>query len=320
METRSSYVLVGSVVLAFTVLFFAAVLFLARFSADDQQEFDILFGQSISGLAVGSAVAFNGVPAGKIDKIAIVPDSPQLVRVRISVSPDIPVLKGTTAGIEAVGFTGVSQIQLTGAIGGQPPIDTKGRWGVPIIPPRKGALGQLLASAPELLNNVSAMTASLNKLLNPENRESIGHILANTDRLTSALADRGTEIAATLAETRATMRAATEAANSLKLLVGDTDTLVNGQVKSLVANLDKTVVRANSTLGKLDDLAGAAKPGIDALSTRTVPEIGQLIRDLRDVTTSLGAVSAKLDEDPASALLGGRRLPEYDPSGKKAKK
>ncbi|WP_419816509.1 MlaD family protein [Glacieibacterium sp.] len=320
METRSSYVLVGSVVLAFTVLLFAAVLWLARFSGDTKQEFDILFSQSISGLAVGSAVAFNGVPAGKIDRIAIVPDSPQLVRVRISVDPDIPVLQGTTAGIEGVGFTGVSQIQLSGAVGGQPPIEAKGRWGRPIIPSRKGALGQLLASAPELLNNVSDLTASLNKLLNAQNRDSIAHILASTDRLSNALADRGPEIAATLAETRQTMKAATEAANALKQLVGDTDGLVNDQGKTLFTNLNGTIARANATLGKVDDLVGAAKPGIDALSTRTVPEIGQLIRDLRDVTTSLGAVSAKLDEDPASALLGGRRLPEYNPNGgKKAK-
>ena len=116
------------------------------------------------------------------------------------------------------------------------------------------------------------------------------------------------------------MKAATEAANALKQLVGDTDGLVNDQGKTLFTNLNGTIARANATLGKVDDLVGAAKPGIDALSTRTVPEIGQLIRDLRDVTTSLGAVSAKLDQDPAGALLGGRRLPEYTPNGgKKAK-
>ena len=316
METRSSYVLVGAVVLAFTVLLFAAVLWLARFSGEEKPEYDILFANSISGLAVGSAVAFNGVPVGQVQRIALVPKSPQLVRVRIAVDRETPILKGTTATVEGVGFTGVSQIALTGALGGQPPIREIGGWGRPIIPAKRGGLGQLLASAPELLNNVSALTASLNKMLNPANRESIGGILANTERLSAALADRGPEIAATLAETRATLKAATSAAQQLSNVAGSTDRLINGNVTTLVANLDKTVVRANSSLTKVDELVGSAKPGVDALATRTVPELGQLIGDLRAVTSSLGAVAAKLDEDPASALVGGRRLPEYDPNAK----
>ena len=320
METRSSYVLVGSVVLAFTVLLFAAVLWLARFSGEDKPEFDILFSNGITGMAVGSAVVFNGVPVGTVQKIALVPKAPALVRVRIAVDKDTPILRGTVATVEGVGFTGVSQVALVGSMGGQPPITGKGEWGRPIIPARRGGLGQLLASAPELLSNVSELTASLNKLLNPSNRESIGGILANTERLSNALADRGPEIAATIAETRQTLRAATLAVDQLTKVAGSTDRLINGNVQTLVANLDKTVVRANSSLTKVDDLIGAAKPGVDALSTRTVPEIGQLVADLRAVTTSLGAVSAKLDEDPASALIGGRRLPEYAPdSGPNAK-
>lgn len=315
-ETRSSYVLVGSVVLAFTVLLFAAVLWLARFSGEDKPEYDILFSNGITGLAVGSAVAFNGVPVGSVQKIALVPKAPQLVRVRIAIDKDTPILQGTTATVEGVGFTGVSQIALTGAMGGQPAITAVGGWGRPIIPAKRGGLGQLLASAPELLNNVSELTASLNKLLNPANRESIGGILANTQRLSSALADRGPEIAATIAETRQTLRAATLAVAELGKAASSTNRLINGDVKTLVADLDKTVVRANSSLTKVDELVGAARPGVDALSTRTVPEIGQLIGDLRAVTTSLGAVAAKLDEDPASALIGGRRLPEYDPNAK----
>lgn len=316
METRSSYVLVGSVVLAFTVLLFAAVLWLARFSGEDKPEFDILFTNGITGMAVGSAVVFNGVPVGTVLRIALVPKAPRLVRVRVAVDKETPILRGTVATVEGVGFTGVSQVALIGSMGGQPRITAIGEWGRPIIPARRGGLGQLLASAPELLNNVSELTASLNKMLNPANRQSITGILANTERLSNALADRGPEIAATLAETRETMRAATAAATSLGRLVDSTDGIVKRDLSPLLGNLATTVTRANSSLTKVDELIGAARPGVDALSTRTVPELGQLVRDLREVTTSLGAVSAKLDEDPASALLGGRRLPEYDPNAK----
>lgn len=324
METRSNYVLVGGVVIALTVALFAFVLYLAKFSGDDKKEFDIFFKQSISGLAIGSAVAFKGVPVGQIKQIALLPKTPDSVRVRIEVTSDTPILQGTTAAIEGVGFTGVSQIQLTGAMAGAPPITEVGPFGRPVIPPRAGALGQLLASAPELLNNVSALTASLNELLNPQNRNSLANILKNTDRLTGSLADRGPEIAATLVETRTTLKNASDAAAALTKLVGHTDTIVQNDAGPLVADLRATVKNANATLAKLDATIGSAQPGIDQFTTQTLPETSQLLREARQVTAQLGALAAKLDEDPAGALVGGRKLPEYTAPGyvapKKGKK
>jgi phospholipid/cholesterol/gamma-HCH transport system substrate-binding protein len=323
-ETRSNYALVGGVVIALTIALFAFVLYLAKFSGTEKREFDIFFRQSISGIAIGSPVQFKGVPVGQIREIALLPKTPDAVRVRIEVGTDVPILQGTTAAIEGVGFTGVSQIQLTGAMAGAPPITEIGPFGRPVIPPRAGALGQLLASAPELLNNVSALTASLNELLNPVNRKSLGNILANADRLTGSLADRGPEIAATLVETRATLKQATAAAAALTKLTGHADTILTTDAGPLVHDLRQTAGHANATLAKLDGLVASAQPGIDTFTGQTLPETAQLLREARDATAQLGAIAAKLDQDPAGALLGGRRLPEYAAPGyvppKKGKK
>ena len=324
METRSNYVLVGGVVIVLTVALFAFVLYLAKFSRGDKDEYDIFYRQSISGLAIGAPVQFKGVPVGQVKEIALLPRSPDAVRVRIEIKADTPILHGTTAQIESVGFTGVSQIQLTGAMAGATPITEEGPFGKPVIPPRAGALGQLLASAPELLNNVSALTASLNELLNPANRKSLGNILVNTDRLTGSLADRGPEIAETLVEMRATLKQAAAAAQQLTVLTAHTDTLLTSDAKPLIHNLSLTAAKANDTLGKLDHVIDSAQPGIDAFSTQTLPETAQLLREARDATAQLGAIAAKLDTDPAGALLGGRHLPEYTAPGyvapKKGKK
>ena len=324
METRSNYVLVGGVVIALTIALFGFVLYLAKFSGTDKHQFDIFFRQSISGLAIGSPVQFKGVPVGQIKEIALLPRSPDAVRVRIDVGADVPILQGTTAAIEGVGFTGVSQIQLTGAMANAPPITEIGPFGKPVIPPRAGALGQLLASAPELLNNVSALTASLNELLNANNRKSLGNILGNADRLSGSLADRGPEIAATLVETRATLKQATEAAAALTKLTGHADTILTADAAPLMRNLAETAAHANATLAKLDTVVASAQPGIDTFTGQTLPETAQLLREARDATAQLGAIAAKLDQDPAGALLGGRRLPEYAAPGyvapKKGKK
>ena len=324
METRSNYVLVGGVVLALTFALFAFVLYLAKFSGAEKNKYDIFYRQSISGLAIGAPVQFKGVPVGEVKEIALLPRSPDAVRVRIEIKADTPILHGTTAQIESVGFTGVSQIQLAGSMAGATPIDEPGPFGVPVIPPRAGALGQLLASAPELLNNVSALTASLNELLNPANRKSLGNILASTDRLTGSLADRGPEIAATLVEMRGTLKQATAAAQAMTQLTAHADTLLTTDAKPLVHDLALTASHANATLGRLDAVVASAQPGIDTFTTQTLPETAQLLREARDATAQLGAIAAKLDEDPAGALIGGRKLPEYTAPGyappKKGKK
>ena len=313
METRSNYAIVGAVVVALVIAMFAGVIWLSRYSGSDNQHFDIFFKQSINGLAVGSPVAFNGVPVGKIEEIKLLPETPQFVRVRISIAEDVPVLKGTTAVVEGLGFTGVSQIALSGAMQGAAKIVEIGPYGVPVIPSRVGGFGALLANAPELLNNVSKLTERLAEVLDTENRNSIAGILHNVDRATGVLADRAPEIAQTIAEARNMLVVATATLQKIDRLAGDTDALLTSDGKPLLADLRTAIKTAEATLQRVDELARAARPGLETLSTETLPETNRLIRDLRELTGSLGAVAAKLDEDPAGALLGGRPLPDYDP-------
>ena len=313
METRSNYAIVGAVVVALVIAMFIAVLWLARFAGADDQRFDIFFKQSITGLAIGSPVAFNGVPVGKIEEIKLLPDTPQFVRVRITIAADVPVLKGTTAAVEAVGFTGVSQISLSGAMQGAEPISAPGPYGVPIIPPRVGGFGALLASAPELLNNVSQLTERLSELLNPENRRSIAGVLKNADTVTGALADRAPEITATIIEARTTLETASATLKRFETLAGSTQSLIDKDGKPMIADLHRAINAAETSLKRIDALTASAQPGIETFNTQTLPEANRLVRDLRDMTSSLGAVAAKLDEDPAGALIGGRTLPDYVP-------
>jgi phospholipid/cholesterol/gamma-HCH transport system substrate-binding protein len=316
METRSNYAIVGAVVVALIVAIFAGIIWLAGLSASNNQHFDIFFKQSINGLAVGSPVAFNGVPVGKIEEIKLLPETPQFVRVRISIGKEVPVLKGTTAAVEGVGFTGVSQISLEGAMQGAAPITDKGPYGVPVIPSRVGGFGALLANAPELLNNVSKLTERLAEVLNPENRESIAGILRNTDKATKAIADRAPDIAATITEARTTLQATTAALKRVEALTATADSLLTEQGKPAVADLRAAITAAEATLKRIDSLAATAQPGVETLSSQTLPEANRLLRELRELTASLGAVAAKLDTDPAGALVGGRTLPDYDPNRK----
>jgi phospholipid/cholesterol/gamma-HCH transport system substrate-binding protein len=107
METRSNHVLVGAVVLILLAVLALFTVWLARVNTTSEKEYDIFFKQAVDGLNKGSQVAFSGVPAGQVKEIGLFKPDPSLVRVRIAVNSDVPVLQGTTATIQGVGFTGV---------------------------------------------------------------------------------------------------------------------------------------------------------------------------------------------------------------------
>ncbi|HMI19233.1 MAG TPA: MlaD family protein [Sphingomonas sp.] len=309
METRSNNVLVGGVVLVLIAITLAFTVWLAGFGGSHEKKFDILFKTSVDGLAKGSAVTFSGVPVGKVDDVVVMPDQPELIRVRIAVKADTPVLQGTTATIAGVGFTGVSQINLDGAVTGAPAIDQPGPFGLPLIPPKAGGLGAILNNAPALLDRLTNLTERLSDLLNPQNQRSISNILAHLDTISGALANRSSDIAATLADAHVAIQQAGEAAQKFGVLADTT----NANIKPLLANLNDAVASAKHSMANLDEAVDDAKPGLKALSTQTVPAINQLVRDLGDTASSLSAISGKLNQGGAGGLIGGPKLPDYKP-------
>ncbi len=309
METRSNHVLVGGVVLALTIVTLIFTVWIARLSGGDDKVYDIFFKTSVDGLAKGSAVTFSGVPSGQVKEISLMPNQPEFVRVRITVKEEVPVLQGTTATIAGVGFTGVSQINLDGAIKGAPPIEELGPYGAPVIPTKPGALGELLNSAPQLLQQISTLTERMGDLLNDKNQKSLGNILANLDRVTGSFADRAPELAAALAESRIAVRQAGLAAEQIGALAATT----NAQVGPIAADLRRTVASAQRSMDALEGAIGEARPGLRAFSTQTIPEVGQLVRDLTEMSEALTGVATKLDRGGAGAVIGGGKLPDYKP-------
>lgn len=325
METRSNQVFVGTVVLVLLALLLGFIIWMSQQAGDRRNAYDVFFQQSVEGLAKGSAVTFSGVPVGSVESINLDPNNPQFVRVRVQVSETTPILEGTTATIRGVGFTGVSQIQLDPPerIPGQPrrqplncPATNPERecpYGVPVIPTRPGGLGQLLNSAPELLDRVSALTERLTELLSARNQESIAGILANTEEASRALAERSPEIAATLAEARTAIRQAGQAADQFSALANSTDRLLNDEGRPLVQDLRSTIRQAEQSIQAVEGAVGGATPALETINTRTLPEVNLLIRDLRATSESLREVTQRVEQRGIGGVIGGEKLPDYEP-------
>jgi phospholipid/cholesterol/gamma-HCH transport system substrate-binding protein len=285
---------------------------LVQLGGANREEYDIFFPQSVGGLAQGSAVTYQGVPAGEVETIELWPQDPTFVRVRVALKKEIPILQGTTASISA-SFTGVSNISLSGAVKGAPPITEPGPEGVPVIPAERGGLGEILASAPLLLERVATLTDRLTRLLSDENQASITSILANTDRMSAQLADMGPELKATLTELKGTLAQSTETLDAFEATLRTTDGLLNEEGKSLAAELRATLRSAQAAATTLEATMNDTRPAARELAQTTLPAANATLQDLRRTSESLRVLTERLESQGAGSLLGGGKLPDYEP-------
>ena len=317
METRANHVWVGAITLLLFAGLAAFIIWIARLNGASQHDYDIFFKQSVDGLAKGSEVTFSGVPVGQVARIELWKKDPSFVKVRIKVDEDTPILQGTTATMQG-SFTGVSNIQLEGAVRGAPPIGCSGDnalcpEGVPVIPTKRGGLGELLSNAPLLLERLATLTERLTAVLSDENQKSITGILENTDRLSGNLADASPQVSRTMAELQITLRQAQGALAQFEQIAGSADRLLNRDGAQLAQQLRTTLASAKGAADELSATLGEARPAAKQLSETTLPAAEAAIRDLRATTRSLRSVTEKIDDGGAGALIGGPKLPDYKP-------
>lgn len=315
METRANHLWVGAVTLLLLAALAAFIVWIARLGQGAQDEYDIFYNQSVSGLANGSQVTFAGVPVGQVTEIALAKGNPEFVRVRIKVKEDVPILVGTQATIQA-SFTGVSTILLDGARKDNPPITcatTACPEGRPVIPPGRGGFGEIVANAPLLLERLATLTEQLNTILGPENQQEIAAILRNTNRLTGGLANATPELEQNLRDFRGAIAEFNQTLDAVEKLALSTDGLVTREGEPLARELRATLKSANAALASLAATLEDTRPAARQLRETTLPKAEATLQDLRTTSRALRAITEKLESEGAGALIGGKSLPDYKP-------
>lgn len=319
METRANHLWVGVVTLALLGGLAWFFVWLAGLGEGEQNEYDIFFKQSVSGLANGSGVSFAGVPAGQVTEITLWEKDPEFVRVRVRVKEDVPIKVGTFATMQS-SFTGVSTILLDGARADAPDLTcdegagaTGCPEGVPVIPPKAGGFGEILANAPLLLERLATLTERLSLVLSDDNQQAISGILANTNRMTADLSQATPEIQQTLVALQGTLAEAQTSLASFDQMMGSTDQLINTEGTALAAELRATLGSATAAANALETTLAEAQPAASRLNDTTLPAAESTLRDLQATSKALRTITEQIESQGAGSLVSGQALPDYEP-------
>ena len=312
METRASYVAVGSFVLAviFGLVVFAT--WLGKISIDSESDsYLIYFSGAVTGLQVGSPVRYRGIPVGTVTDIRIDPTNVERVQVTVEVTPGTPIVVSNVATLAIQGITGASFVQIVGGMQGDPLLEPEDDKDLAVIPSQPSSLAELLENFPRLLESATRLADAATKFLSEENVESVTSILANVDDLTRTLSDRSEEIASAVerleslavnvdgivSEARVDLARLSDRVDSTLLTVDEELALTSVEIREL-ANA------ATATSNQITAFVRENRPGIREFTNGGINEFTLMVQELRTLANNLSRVAVRIENDPAQFLFG----------------
>lgn len=165
MEADRRYFLEGLFVIVLAVAMALGFVWLSKTEHRDDRLYRIRFAESVSGLALGDPVKFQGVDVGTVRAMRVDMGDPRRVEVDVGLRPGTPVRTDTRAVLRLKGLTGTVFIELSGAAPGQRDllaVTPPGR--MPEIASRKSELTIALDTLPVALTRfveIEAQTAQV---------------------------------------------------------------------------------------------------------------------------------------------------------------
>ena len=299
MEAKVNFAVVGAFVLVLGAALIGGGLWLSsgKYYGRSYVTYQTYMSESVAGLNVNAPVKYRGVDVGSVRTITLNPANVEEVQLTLSLVRGTPVKEDTVAIMETQGLTGIAFVNLVAGRNDSPLLQARAGQEFPVIKSGPSLLGRLDAAVTVLLANLTRTTDNFNALLNEENRRAIGKTLADLEVVSRTLAARSPAIDAGLANAARTMENAARVTKELPQLVQRIERSADG-----FDRMAEAVTRAGtSATGMLD----STRTDVQQFTGEGLPEVRQLVAELRDLTSTLRRVGGDLDRNP-SVLLYGR--------------
>ncbi|MFI4988189.1 MAG: MlaD family protein [Alphaproteobacteria bacterium] len=311
METRASYLIVGSFVLVLIAAAFAFVIWLAKIQLNETYTlYNIDFHGSVTGLDEGGVVRYRGISVGSVERIRIDPESVEEIQVTIKVTANTPVREDTVASLESQGLTGVAYVQLAGGTQASPQLKPKEGRKIAVIKSRASSLERVFNSAPELVDQANLLIVRASRALSDENLDSFRDTLKSVGTLTAAFAAKSDKIERALDDGSAAIHDLRAASASLDVLVKN----LNNKTNELGAQLTPTIKELRQSVQSIDRLATEVQAVVSEnrrplkdFSSEGLYELTQFLTEARGMVEALTRLSNKIEADPARFFLGDQQ-------------
>lgn len=315
METRASYILVGSFVLGLIAAAFAFVVWLTSVQFEDvPKRYVIYFEGSVTGLAVASPVRYRGVPVGSVTDIRIDPDNIERIRVTVDISAATPIKTDTEATLKLQGITGIAFILLSGGTQESQSLKPRPDKEFAVIQSRRSGLEQVLDSAPELFEKAVILADRLTRLVDDRNLETVAKMLDDAQHLIGTLAARSGQLERLIDDAGATVEALRRGSDSIDALAADlrakivplTDQATGVMTEARVTMADiRTAARSlDKTADLLEAVVVENRDPLRDFTTGGLYEISHFVSEARTLVNGLTRLSAQIERSPARFFFG----------------
>lgn len=259
MESRANYALVGLFTLAVIAAMFGFVYWFGSGGSGRKQDVRVIFTGTVTGLARGSSVLFNGLRVGEVKQIGLQPDDPRRIFGVIEVENTTPLRVDTRARIEAQGLAGVVALQL---IGGEPnaailqpgPGET-----LPTIIAERSEFQDIIESVRNVAKKADEVLGNLDGLIK-ENSGSITNTVRNVEKFSAALGNNSESVDKLMASFGQIADTISPLSQKLGVLSEELTSVVRAidekKITSIVENVDKFTAALGGSSG---DVSKAVK-------------------------------------------------------------
>ncbi|MFO1310601.1 MAG: MlaD family protein [Burkholderiales bacterium] len=306
MEAKFNLAVVGAFVLLLGTALIGGVLWLTsgRYYGKSYDTYVAYMTESVSGLNLNAPVRYRGVDVGLVRKIALDPQNVERVQLTLSILRGTPVKADTVAILQTQGLTGIAYVELTGGHKDSPALVASPGEAYPVIRSGPSLFARLDTSLTALIEKASRSMDNVNALLDDENRRAISQTLADLRVVSRTLAERSSTIEAALADAGKATANAARFTSELPALVQ--------RIERSADAFDRMTASLEAAGASAGQLVQGSRGDVARFTGETLPEVQQLVAELREVTSALRRTTAELERHP-SALVWGKPPPKRGP-------
>jgi phospholipid/cholesterol/gamma-HCH transport system substrate-binding protein len=245
------------------------------------------FDQSVQGLSVDSPVKYRGVSVGRVDQIAVAPDS-RLIMVIMMIDSSVKIEKDMLAQIRVVGITGSMFIELDRGteeeLAKAPALTFSSKY--PVIASKPSEISRLFRGLDEVIQQAGELDL---KGISERSKNALDKINSSID--TMQLEALSTELRTTLANFNHQFDA-----TRWQQLTGTIETSAE-LLNATLAQAQGSFSRANALLDSFQTVVDGNKDGIDTL----IADFGALMENTNTLIHQLQELSGHTDENLVEA-------------------